>query len=132
MVRKEMAACVEGVSIRLEREYLQRIRCWSLNVDRETIVDLDLHLTAEQIALQYVQTDRRKRIENTRRSKDRRKQREDVTLDNEEEEEEEKDDDEENDNEDEMACDREQEKKEKVKKQEKKEFQPRRSTRLAS
>lgn len=75
-VRKEMSACVEGISIRLEREYLQRIRCWSLNIDQRTTVDLESNVTAEQFALQYVQTDRRKRIENTRRSKDKRKQRE--------------------------------------------------------
>lgn len=74
--RKEMSACVEGISIRLEREYLQRIRCWSLNITDCTLVDTENMLTAEQFALQYVQTDRRKRIENTRRSKDKRRQRE--------------------------------------------------------
>lgn len=74
--RKEMSACVDGVSIRLEREYLQRIRCWSLNITECTLVDTERLITAEHFALQYVQTDRRKRIENTRRSKDKRRQRE--------------------------------------------------------
>lgn len=71
---RQVQSCVEGVSIRREREYLQRIRCWSLNVDEATLVDASSGLGAEQFALSYVYTDRCKRTENTRRSKHRRRQ----------------------------------------------------------
>lgn len=71
---RQVHSCVEGLSIRCERKYFQRIRTWSLNVDATTLVDAHTRLRAEQFALSYVHTDRCKRTENTRRSKNRRRQ----------------------------------------------------------